>query len=317
MAKLVSSPITSSIPSLPHTVTRKRKRRKDIWKAYLFILPIIPFILVFDYFPFLRTFIYSLSSVNAQGKIIRFVGLDNYINLFGRQDFINALLVTLKFTAMYVPLAIICPLLLALIAAPKSLFAKTNQLLYSIPMGVSMAVTCLIFEQFYAHSGLLNYLLNLLGLMQNTTDIKWLHDQTWALPSLVIPMVWTHIGFDFLLMLAAVRNVPQDLLESSEMDGASYWTKTFRITLPLISPTLFFVVCTQIIVGLTMVAPVMILTKGGPLGATSTLIYYIYTSGFRSVNYSLASTASICAFILTFIFLLINFLYEKKGVVYE
>lgn len=316
MAKLVSSPI-SRMPSLPRTVAIKRKRRKDIWKAYLFVLPIIPFILVFDYFPFLRTFIYSLSSVNAQGKIIRFVGLDNYMNLFGRQEFVNALLVTLKFTAMYVPLAIVCPLLLALIAAPKNLFAKTSQLLYCIPMGVSMAVTCLIFEQFFGRTGLLNYLLNLLGLLQNTTAMNWLQDQTWALPSLVIPMVWTHMGFDFLLMLAAVRNVPQDLLESAEMDGASYWKKTFRITLPLISPTLFFVICTQIIVGLTMVAPVMILTKGGPLGATSTLIYYIYTSGFRSINYSLASTASICAFILTFIFLLFNFLYEKKGVIYE
>jgi sn-glycerol 3-phosphate transport system permease protein len=313
MAKVVSVPI----PLLPRAIKKKSRHRKEMLKAYLFILPIIPFILVFDYFPFLRTFIYSFSSVNGQGKIIRFVGFDNYMNLFGRQEFINALLVTLKFTTMYVPLAIIFPLLLALIAAPKKPFSNASQLLYCIPMAVSMAVTCLIFEQFFDRSGLLNYLLNLLGLWQNTTDVNWLNDKTWALPSLVVPMVWTHMGFDFLLMLAAVRNVPQDLLESAEIDGASYWRKTFRITLPLITPTLFFVICTQIIVGLTMVAPVMILTKGGPLGATSTLIYFIYTSGFRSVNYALASTASICAFILTFIFLLFNFMFEKKGVVYE
>ncbi|MNJ70985.1 sn-glycerol-3-phosphate transport system permease protein UgpA [compost metagenome] len=120
-----------------------------------------------------------------------------------------------------------------------------------------------------------------------------------------------------MLLLAAVRNVPQDLSESAVIDGAGYWTKTFKITIPMITPTLFFVVCTQIIVGLTAVAPVMILTQGGPLGSTSTLIYYVYTSGFRSLNYTLGSTASICAFLLTLVFLLVNFLYEKRGVVYE
>lgn len=125
------------------------------------------------------------------------------------------------------------------------------------------------------------------------------------------------MGFDFMLLLAAIRNVPQELSEAAVIDGAGYWKKTFNVTIPMITPTLFFVTCTNIVTGLTMVAPVMILTQGDPLGQTSTLTYYIYTAGFRSLNYTLGSTASIIAFLLTLVFLLVNFLYEKRGVVYE
>lgn len=296
---------------------RKRRFRREILKAYLFLLPILPFVLLFDYFPFMRTFIYSLSNVNSQGEIVRFAGLENFVDLLTRREFLNTLAVTFKFTAMYVPLAIVCPLLLAFIAAVRKPFSHISQLLFSIPMAVSMAAACLIFEQFFTRSGLLNDLLNFLGLLQNTTDIDWLKDKNWALPSLVLLSVWVNMGFDFMLMLAAVRNVPQDLTESAEIDGASWWRRAVSIVLPLISPTLFFVVCTQLVAGLTMVGPVMILTKGDPLGATSTLIYYVYTSGFRSMNYTLGSTASIIAFVITFIFLLLNFLYEKRRVVYE
>ncbi|MBW7453600.1 carbohydrate ABC transporter permease [Paenibacillus sepulcri] len=303
---------TNTFPSLAQ-LARRRKRIQTL-KAYLFLAPIIPFILAFDYFPFIRTFIYSLSTVNSRGEIVDFVGLQNYINILSRKDFVNSILVTLKFTAMYVPLAIICPLLLALIASQKKPFSNVYQLLYSIPMAVSMAATCLIFEHLLTRNGLLNYILNLLGV---ASDINWLGDSTWALPSLVLISVWTMMGFDFMLLLAAVRNVPQDLSESAVIDGAGYWTKTLKITIPMITPTLFYVVCTQIIVGLTTVGPVMILTQGNPLGHTSTLIYYVYTSGFRSLNYTIGSTASICAFLLTLVFLLINFLYEKRGVVYE
>jgi len=306
---------TNVLPSL--TRLSKRRKRIQTFKAYLFLAPIIPFILAFDYFPFIRTFIYSLSTVNSRGEIVDFVGLQNYINIFGRKEFINSVLVTLKFTAMYVPLAIICPLLLALIASHKKPFSSVYQLLYSIPMAVSMAATCLIFENMLTRNGLLNYISNLLGFMSNSTDINWLGDATWALPSLVMVSVWTLMGFDFMLLLAAVRNVPQDLSESAVIDGAGYWTKTLKITIPMISPTLFFVTCTQIIVGLTTIAPVMILTHGDPLGKTSTLIYYVYTTGFRSLNYTVGSTASIIAFLLTLVFLLVNFLYEKRGVVYE
>lgn len=299
------------------TRSRKRRLRREILKAYLFLLPILPFVLLFDYFPFVRTFLYSLSKVNSQGEILRFAGLENYADLLSRKEFLNTLAVTFKFTAMYVPLAIMCPLLLALIAAVKKPFSHISQLLFSIPMAVSMAAACLIFEQFFARSGLLNDVLNSLGLLRNITGIDWLKDKTWALPSLVLLSVWSNMGFNFILMLAAVRNVPQDLLESAEIDGASWRRRAVGIILPLISPTLFFVICTQMIAGLTMVGPVMILTKGNPLGATSTLVYYVYTSGFRSMNYTLGSTASIITFVITFLFLLLNFLYEKKGVIYE
>jgi len=273
---------------------------------------------MFSYYPFFKTFIYSLLTVNVRAEIKEFVGLKNYIEIFTRPDFVKSILVTFKFALMYLPLAVTIPLALALIANKKKPFSDLYQTLYALPMAVSMSAGCLIFEQFYQRkAGILNYMLNQLGLMQNTTDINWLNDKVWALPALVLIVVWLHIGFNFMLLLAAVRNVPQELIESAELDGAGYWSKTLKITLPMVSPTIFFVICTQTVAALTMSGPVMILTKGGPLNTTSTLIYYVYTTGFRSTNYSLGSTASIYAFLLTFFFLLINFLYEKKGVVYE
>lgn len=296
----------------------KRRKFRSVLKAYLFLLPISIFVILFSYYPFLRTFIYSLSTVDVHGKIKKFVGFKNYVNIFSRPDFANSIIVTFKFTLMYVPLAVILPLGLALIAADKKPFSNVYQTLYALPMAVSMSAACLIFKQFYHRKvGIVNYLLNQMNLMRNITNIDWLNNERWALPSLAAITIWLDIGFSFMLLLAAVRNVPDELLEAADLDGAGYWRKTLNVTLPTISPTLFFIICIRIVSGLTMAGPVMILTKGGPLDTTSTLIYYVYTAGFRSNNYTLGSTASICAFLITFVFLLINFTYEKKGVVYE
>jgi sn-glycerol 3-phosphate transport system permease protein len=297
---------------------RHKKSLIRVLKPYLFLTPILIFVILFSYYPFLKTFIFSLYKVNVAGELTRFVGFDNYINLWKRPDFVNSILVSLKFAAMFVPLAVIVPLLLALVADKPKFMTKFYQTSYALPMAVSMSATCLIFEQLlHRRVGLLNYLLDKLGIYENMTAIDWLNNSTWALPAIVLIFVWTGIGFDFMLLLAAVRNVPNELLEAASLEGAGYWRKVFTVVLPTISPTLFFVICTQMIKGLTMAGPVMILTGGGPLGATSTMIYYVYTTGFRSTNYAVGSTASVIAFLITFVFLLFNFIYEKKGVNYD
>lgn len=290
----------------------------DRAKPYLFLLPILFFSLAFFYYPFVRTIVYSLSTVNKRGQVVDFVGLQNYIGIFKRPEFINAINVTLRFVLMYVPAAIILPFLLALMANKRKLFSNVYQTLYALPMAVSVSAACYIFKQLlHRKIGLINYLLNSLGFMQNKTNIDWLNDRTWALPSLALISIWMHIGFNFMLLLAAVRNVPEELLESADLDGYSYLQKVVHIIIPMTSPTIFFVTCTQMIAGIMMNAPTMILTKGDPVNSTSTLVYYIYTSGFRSGNYSLGSTASIVTFLIALVFLLFNFLYEKKGVVYD
>ncbi len=290
----------------------------EFQKPYLFVLPILIFAVAFSYYPFIRTLLYSLSAVNKQGEIVRFVGLKNYLSIFSREEFMNAIGVTLEFTLLYVPLAVILPFTLALIANKRKLFSNIYQTLFALPMAVSVSASCYIFQQLlHRKIGLVNYLLEIIGVMQNKTNIDWLNDKVWALPSLSVIMVWIHIGFNFMLLLAAVRNVPDELIESANLEGCGYWRKVFKIVIPITSPTIFFVFCTQMVAGIMMNAPTMILTKGGPVNSTSTMIYYVYTTGFRSGNYALGSTASIVTFLLAFIFLMFNFMYEKKGVVYD
>lgn len=296
----------------------KKKTIKKLIKPYVFILPILIFTCIFSYYPFIRTFIYSLCKVNAAGEITKFAGLENYINIFGRKEFLNSIVVSLKFALLYVPLAVIIPFLLALMASKQKLFTKFYQTCYALPMAVSVSAACLIFEQIlHRRVGLLNYMLEQFGIYNNMTAIDWLNSKTWVLPALVLIFVWVSMGFDFMLLLAAVRNVPSELMEAAGLEGAGYWNKVFKIVLPSISPTLFFVLCTRLIRGLTMSGPVMILTNGGPLSSSSTLVYYIYTAGFKDRNYALGSSASICSFLITFGFLLLNFRYEKKGVSYD
>ena len=295
-----------------------KKKRMKILKPYLFLLPITIFTIAFSYYPFFKTFIFSLSKVNARGEITKFVGLSNYLDILQREDFRNAILVSFKFVVMFVPFAVTIPFLLALISNRPKFMTRFYQTCYALPMAVSMSATCLIFEQLlHRRVGIFNYLLDQLGFYSNMTAIDWLNSKTWALPAIVLVMLWSGLGFNFMLLLAAVRNVPAELLEAASLEGAGYWRKVVTITIPNVSPTLFFVFCTQMIRGLTMTGPVMILTKGGPLSSTSTMIYYVYTTGFRSANYTLGSTASICSFLITFVFLLLNFMYEKRGVKYD
>lgn len=296
----------------------KKKKLIKILKPYLFLLPITIFTIAFSYYPFFKTFIFSLCKVNSKGKISKFVGISNYIDILQREDFQNAILVSLKFVIMFVPFAVLIPFLLALISNRSKFMTRFYQTCYALPMAVSMSATCLIFEQLlHRRVGIFNYLLDQVGFYSNMTAIDWLNSKTWALPAIVLVMLWAGLGFNFMLLLAAVRNVPSELLEAASLEGAGYWRKVFTIVLPSVSPTLFFVFCTQMIRGLTMTGPVMILTKGGPLSSTSTMIYYVYTTGFRSANYTLGSTASICSFLITFVFLLLNFMYEKRGVKYD
>lgn len=287
-------------------------------KPYLFLLPILFFAIAFSYYPFLRTILYSLCTVNKAGEITRFVGLKNYLGIFDREEFVNAIFVTFRFMLYYVPAAVILPFCLALIASRPKWLSGAYQTMYALPMAISVSAACYIFKQMlHRKIGLVNYLLESAGLMKDKTNIDWLNDKTWALPSLAVILIWIHIGFNFMLLLAAVRNVPDDLLESADLEGCGYWRKVFHIIIPISSPTIFFVVCTQMIAGIMMNAPTMILTKGDPVNSTTTLVYYVYISGFRSGNYSLGSTASIVTFLLALAFLLCNFIYEKKGVVYD
>lgn len=285
-----------------------RKQKKCI--PYLYILPIIFFAVLFTYYPFVRTFLYSFSTVNFKGEIAAFSGLENYEYLFSNQSFTTALLNTIKLAAMFVPLNLIISLGLALLCRKRRTLSPAYELMFTLPMAISMSALSLIFKLMLNPTvGIVNELLGI--------DWGWFTDKGYALIGILLVCLWMGISFDFLLFLSALRNVPVSLTEASIIDGAGPVTRFFCIQLPMISPTVFFVVCTNVIQSIMVSGPIMIITEGGPFRSTTTLLYMMYTSGYQSSNYSLAACLSMVTFVLTLGFTILAFSYERKKVHYQ
>lgn len=279
-------------------------------KPYLFLLPALFFIIMFTYYPFFETIINSFFKLNNKAQRMDFVGLKNYLSVFKAKNFNNSLYNSLRFTAMTVPFNLSISLILALLAEKRRRFSRLYEVLFSLPMAISMSATCMIFKLLLNNSiGLFNYALGL--------NIKWFFDKNTALWGIAIITVWQNIGYEFLYLSAALRNVPQDVLEAATVDGANWGHRTLRIVLPLISPTLFYLFCLDLIAGMMMSGPVMVLTNGGPRNSTETLVYHMYSKTVSGTNMGYGYAISIVIFLIVFLLVLISFRAEKKGVYYE
>lgn len=288
---------------------RKRPFRQAI-KPYLLLLPMVVFSLGFVYYPFFKTFLYSFSRVNFKGEITGFVGLDNFRMLFGRRDFSIALTNTLKLACINTPVTMALTLLFAALCSKRRRLSGLNETLFSLPMAVSMASAAMIFRVLLNPTvGYVNYALGL--------SLGWYTDRKTAMAGILLLTIWMGLGFDFLLFLSAFRGISRDQLDAARMDGAGPIALFFRIQLPLISPTVFYAVCANLVLAMMTSGPVIILTDGGPARATTTLIFMMYSSGYGSSNYSLAACVSIVSFLLTFAFTLGSFALEGRRVHYQ
>ncbi len=279
-------------------------------KPYLFLLPMLVFAVGFVYYPFLKTCLQSVSTVNFRGEITGFSGLDNFQYLFSRREFSVALENTLKLMLINVPVTIVITMGLAWLCSRPHPLHSVYETMLSLPMVVSMASISLIFKVLLNPSvGWLNYALGL--------DIAWYEDRHTAMSGILLLTVWMGIGFNFLLFLSAFRALPPDMLGSAALDGAGKFRTLLQIQLPLISPTVLYVLCTNMIQAMMTNGPILILTQGGPSRSTMTLIYLMYTSGYASSNYSLAAAVSMVAFGMTLLFSLLLFGMEKRKVHYQ
>lgn len=279
-------------------------------KPYLFLLPIFLFAIGFIYYPFIKTVIYSFSSVNFKGQVNGYVGLDNFLYLFSRRDFKTAFSNSLLLTAINVPATLIITISLALIANKKRAISPVYETLFTLPMAISMSAAAMIFKVLLNPT--VGYLNHFLGI-----NVGWYESKAYALYGVLMLTIWMGIGFDFLLFLSAIRAVPDQLIESATLDGANAFTRFFLIQLPLITPTLLYVALTNMVLAMMTSGPIIILTQGGPARSTTTLIYMMYSSGYGSSNYSLSACISIITFALTFFLTLLAFTVERKAVHYQ
>ena len=265
------------------------------------------FATAFVYYPFVKNLIQSFCNVNALGEITGFAGTENYEYLFSRREFGIALTNTLILALINVPVTLLITIFLAWITCRRHPLSPIYETMLSMPMVVSMAAITLVFKVLFNPSvGFVNYLLGL--------DIGWYEDRHTAMAGILMLTVWMGIGFNYLLFLSAFRSIPADILGSAQLDGANALQTLFHIQLPLISPTILYVACTNMIQAIMTSGPILILTQGGPSRSTTTLIYFMYTSGYRSSNYSLASAISMIAFALTLIATVLLFMLEKRRV---
>lgn len=287
-------------------------KNKGVFKTaepYLYLAPALIYFTIFFFYPFIKTVGSTLFTVNANGEIKEFAGFSNYIQIFQDPLFIRSIGNTLIYVILASPIAIIIALVLAVIANKKTRSSSIYETMFSLTMAMSVSVTAMIFKIMYnPNIGIINKLLG--------TKINWLNDSKYAMVSLSFISVWINIGFNFLFLLAAVRNVPEDILESALIDGASTFARVKSVILPMISPTVFFLICNSLAKNIIMAGLPIILTEGGPNGSTTTMIYYMYKQAFGNMNYNSAYAAAVVTFAFTLIAMLISFSFEKKGVHY-
>lgn len=279
-------------------------------EPYLYLIPCFLGFLIFTFYPFIKTIFLSFNITNTNGEAANFVGMDNYIELFSSSDFIDSILTTFKFVVITAIPAIIIGLALAILANKKLKGSKVYEVMFAMPMAVSSAAAAIIWMLLYHPSiGILNYILK--------AQVGWLTDEKIALFSVALVTVWLNIGLNFIFILTGLKNIPDELNESAQIDGAKWGRKFFRLTIPLISPTLFFVVFINMVNSFQAFGQVKLLTLGGPANATNVLVYEVYREAFLNNRFETACAESIILFFVILVITLIQLKFEKKGVYYS
>lgn len=270
----------------PRTLARKRKFSLT---PYLFILPHLIFFLVFVGYPFFYGLYISLHSFDyLRPQATQFIGLQNYLDLFRVgsvkfQEFWSAFQNTVEFVVYSVPPLVIIPLGLAVLLNTKTPGRNFFRAVYFAPWVLSVAVISLIWWWiFQSQGGLLNYYLAELGI----SGPRWLSTMPWAWVAIVVATVWWTMGFNMVILLAALQDIPAEMYEAAQIDGASSWQQFRSITLPMLQPVMLFIVTTTIIASFNLFGQPLMMTRGDPRlptggGATEPVMMRIYREGFE------------------------------------
>ena len=300
--------------SKPMTMTRQ----ETLW-GYIFISPWIIGFLVFTLGPMIASLVLSLTQYNITTPPV-FIGLDNYIKLFTADyRFWHSLGITVKFALIAIPLNLVFGFVLALLLnqnVPGVPFWRTIYYLPSVIAGVAVAILwSLIFNPRF---GILNWLLSLVGI----DGPGWLASPDWALPALIIMSLWS-VGGGMIIYLSGLQSIPTALYEAAELDGANAWQRLFNITIPLMSPVIFYNLVIGIIGTFQYFTEVYVITAtsdtglGGPLESTLFYNVYLYSNAFRYLNMGYASALAWVLFVIVLVLTLLVFRSSALWVYYE
>lgn len=283
----------------------KKKSFFRVIEPYLYLLPAMFFFGAFLFYPFFKTIRLSFAMTTPLGEVASFVGFSNYLSIFTSEAFLNSLVVSLKYAVMTVVFSITLGFILAIVSNEDIKGKNIFRTIYALPMAISAAAASVVF-MFIFHSslGILNKALG--------THIGWLTDPKYALLAVTIVTVWMNVGLNFIFLTAALQSVPMDLYECAAIEGAGFFAKHRHITIPCISPTLFFLLIINVINALQAYAQVKMMTQGGPSGSTNVIVYEIYQEAFMNSRFGLACAESIVLFLILMLLTVVQFRLEKK-----
>ena len=288
----------------------KGKKLSRRLEPYLYLVPVLVLFGIFTFYPLARTAAMSLSSVNSMGEIVRFAGIRNFQSLFQTDQFWKSLQTTFLFAVCLVPLELFIGLALGLLADNRKKKTSAVRTLFALPMSISYACGAMIWLlMFNPTAGLINSLLG--------EQISWTGSRGLAMVMIIVTTCWLTAGMNFIYVLSGLQSVPDELYECSRLEGADYLQTVRHITLPCISPTLFFLLIINTINAFQIFTQVKLMTEGGPGGGTSVLAYSIYESAFVSNRWGYASAESIVFFVIWLVISILQFKAEKKGVFYR
>ncbi|TCM95899.1 multiple sugar transport system permease protein/raffinose/stachyose/melibiose transport system permease protein [Paenibacillus sp. BK033] len=290
--------------------TRKSRRRAPIDKAgYLFIAPGYLVYFAFIFIPLLVGLYYSFTNYNFYSTPA-FIGFDNYVRLFHDKLFGTAVYNTFIYSLFSIFPQMALGLLLAVLLNGKlrgRLFARVS---VYIPNVTSMVAVSMIWLWIYDPSlGILNRVLKTVGL----APVQWLYDPSTAMAAIIMMGIWKSIGYTMIVYLSGLQSIPTSLYEAAHMDGATKVRQFFAITIPMLKPTTFFILVMSCINSFMVFEQVNILTNGGPLNKTTTIVHQIYLRGFQDFQMGYASAMAMVLFVITLLITLLNFRLGNKG----
>ena len=274
----------------------KSKKRLPLWIIYL--LPSMLIFILFVIYPFIKTIITSFFATSNTGALTQMVGFSNYISVFTSETYLQSLGTTFLYTILTVPLTVIISLMLAVLSSSNLPGMGVFRTIFSSTMGISVAAGSVFWNLlFHPTAGLLNRIVQWFG----GEPIGWLTDTNFAIYSIAAVSIWMNIGFSYLVLMGGLKNIDDSHYESVEIVGGGFFYRLRKVTIPLISPSLFFVVTISLINAFQSFGLIDMLTSGGPNNSTNLMVYKLYNDAFVNFRFGSASAQGIILFILIFL----------------
>ncbi|WP_100374717.1 carbohydrate ABC transporter permease [Bacillus sp. FJAT-45037] len=294
-----------------------RPTKKSTFKAFLYLLPALIILGTFNIYPIIRSFLMSFyTDYDFFNDEVFAYGFDNFVYLWNDPAFHRSVWNTIIFVLGVVPASIAISLVIAMLLSSKIKFRSLFRTIYFLPFVTSVVAVAIVWRWiFHSDYGLMNYFLGFVGI----DPIRWLTDPTYAMPALIILSIWKGLGFNIIIFLAGLQNIDRQYYLAAKVDGASKWEQFKTITLPLLSPTMFFVSIISIINSFKVFDEIFALFGGqpGPGGSTLTVVYYVYQKFYEEWQFGIASAAAYILFMIIFLFTLVQLYIGKKKVHYN